>query len=159
MNIKISIFILLCSIGILSCYKTPTYPVEPAIEFVSYNVNQPYIVGDTGIIRLSFTDGDGDIGNASSSSTDSNCFVYKSFVPGFLYPYVIPFIPKKGTTPGISGFIDLKLSSPKGGLFDPTSCLVLKHPLDTVTFTIQIKDRAGHLSNTINTPPLVVQCP
>ena len=53
-----------------SCTKEKVYPVEPHIEFVSLTKVQNNLgYDDKGILKLSFTDGDGDIG-LSDADTD-----------------------------------------------------------------------------------------
>jgi len=51
------VFILLGTFFISSCLKPEKFPDEPEIEFVSFEAQ-----GDSGIVVISFTDGDGDIG-------------------------------------------------------------------------------------------------
>jgi hypothetical protein len=160
MRLKVTI-LMVSLLGIMSCYKTPTYPIVPHIDFAGYTVNQPYIIPDTGNLRITFTDGDGDLGmlNNSDSGTLSKVFIY-NIKYSLTSPSYIPIIPQKGTTKAISGSIDIKLAGSLGvGLFDRSSCLLFQHPLDTLTFSIYIVDRAGNKSNVITTPPLVVSCP
>lgn len=163
MKLKLSILIVAVSfLGIVSCFKTPEYPIEPEIKFQSYSVVQPYTIPDTGNIRITFTDGDGDLGKLSNDDSASPSRIYIRDVKYALnkVPQVLPIIPQKGTTKAISGSIDIKLAGASGvGLFDGSSCLLYQHPYDTLVFEIYIKDRAGHVSNTITTPPLVVKCP
>ena len=160
---RIKLMILTISVcGISACYKTPTYPIEPHIEFQDYTVAQPYTITDTGNLRITFTDGDGDLGmlNNSDSGTLSKIYInnIKYALPSV--PRNIPIIPQKGTTKAISGTIDIKLAGSGGvGLLDESYCLLIQHPLDTLTFSIYIMDRAGHKSNVITTAPLVVRCP
>jgi hypothetical protein len=160
MRLKVTI-LMISLLGIMSCYKTPTYPIIPHIDFAGYTVTQPYIIPDTGNLRITFTDGDGDLGmlNNSDSGTLSKVFIY-NIKYSLTSPSNIPIIPQKGTTKAISGSIDIKLAGSLGvGLFDESSCLLFQHPLDTLTFSIYIVDRAGNKSNVITTPPLVVSCP
>ena len=139
MKLKLTIIFAVSFLGITACFKTPEYPIEPVIKFVSYGTVQPYIIPDTGNIRITFTD--------VKYSLDKT-------------PQVLPIIPQKGTTKAISGTIDIKLAGSSGiGLFDESSCLLYQHPYDTLIFEIYIKDRAGNKSNVITTPPLVVSCP
>lgn len=156
------IVLVISVLGIASCYKTPSYPVEPHIDFQDYSVTQPYTITDTGNLRISFTDGDGDLGMLSNSDSGTLSKIYITNIKYSLpsVPRNIPIIPQKGTTKAISGTIDIKLAGSGGvGLLDESSCLLIQHPLDTLTFSIYIMDRAGHKSNVITTPPLVVQCP
>jgi hypothetical protein len=162
MKLKLTIIFAVSFLGITACFKTPEYPIEPVIKFVSYSTVQPYIIPDTGNIRISFTDGDGDLGKLRNNDSGS---LSRIFIRDVKYsldktPQVLPIIPQKGTTKAISGTIDIKLAGSSGiGLFDESSCLLYQHPYDTLIFEIYIKDRAGNKSNVITTPPLVVSCP
>jgi hypothetical protein len=161
MRLKIIVFAI-SILGISSCYKTPEYPDEPHIEFENYTVQQPYTISDTGNLRVTFTDGDGDLGmlNNSDSGTASKIFIYNVKYSLASIPRNIPIIPQKGTTKAISGSIDIKLAGAGGiGLLDESACLLIQHPVDTLVFSIYIQDRAGHKSNVITTTPLLVKCP
>ncbi len=162
MKLKLAIIFTISILGIFSCYKTPEYPIEPVIAFDSYSVNQPYTIPDTGNLRITFTDGDGDLGKTSNGDSGTISKIYITNIKYSLakIPQPIPIIPQKGTTKAISGTIDIKLAGSSGvGLFDASSCLLFQHPLDTLTYEIYIMDRAGHKSNVLITPPLVVRCP
>jgi hypothetical protein len=165
MKIKISILSILILLGIASCYKTPEYPVVPFIEFDSYSVSGIYTIGTVENLRISFTDGDGDLGLVSNNDTVNINSLVVSCVnyPTLTYISSIPRIPSKGTSKGISGTIDIKLNS----LITELGCSLgfdslgttFKVPTDTLRFNVFIKDRAGNQSNTIVTPGLVIQCP
>jgi hypothetical protein len=162
MNKNTFFLALITLLGVMSCYKTPTYPKEPHIEFESYTVAQPYTITDTGNLRIRFTDGDGDLGmlNNTDSATLSKIYIYNIKYGLASVPRNIPIIPKKGTTDAISGTIDIKLAGTGGvGLLDESACLLIQQPIDTLTFSIYIQDRAGNKSNVITTPPLLVKCP
>ena len=140
-----------------SCYKPPTFPIEPAITFDGYDISGIYTPGSIGNILLGFTDGDGDLGKTSNDDTVN---VKNVVIKNLKYPFLIdslnlPLIPKKGTADAISGTIEIKLKS----LIDESDCLILKKPTDTLSFEIRIIDRAGHISNTVTTSDVVVQCP
>jgi len=140
-----------------SCYKTPEYPDTPAIEFDSYTVAQPYTVGDPGYIRINFTDGGGDFGRLDNSTVDSSCFITNSIFHTTL-KYVIPVIPKNGTSDNISGTIDIDLKSVLDSLGCEGILYQYDYPFDTVSYEIVVKDRSGHYSNSITTPPLIFKC-
>ena len=57
LNTKIILVLSFAVSFLASCLKPQSFPVEPAIEFVSFEAQ-----GDSGVITFSFTDGDGDIG-------------------------------------------------------------------------------------------------
>lgn len=144
---------------VTSCYKTPKYSETPAIKFDSYSVTEPYTVGTSGYLRIKFEDGGGDLGRANNSDSTKNCLVTKTKYNSTL-EMILPVIPNKGTSSDVSGYIDLSLLS----ILDETGCIdfgsgsTYHKPYDTTSFQIIIKDRSGHISNTLVTPPLIFKC-
>ena len=143
----------------LSCIKGPDFPDEPRLEFVSISrtvLNQGLDEDSTELI-LSFTDGDGNLGNEQ----DLNVFFIdlrdtsQSFTT-----YRIPFIPEEGVANGISGELYIELES---------SCCIYENnqppctpsdefPMDTVQYEVYIVDRAGNESNRVLIPPITLLC-
>ncbi len=160
MNNRILILILtaVSCFGMVSCYKTPQYPIEPTLTFDTINVANPYQALTAGSIFLKFTDGDCDLGLIS---TDNQVNINSSFIKTVKYNKEdtsnIPFIPKRGTSDAISGTIEIKLGGSLGGIIDESDLLLLQKPLDTLVFDIYIRDRAGHNSNVVTTPPLIIK--
>lgn len=143
-----------------SCIEDTNYPVEPKIKFESFRkVNQD----STGIITLSFTDGDGDIGLSESDTLypyDStyfyNFFLYIFERKNGQYDSVQTSIPFHGRIPllenveegeSIEGEIEMELDIFSMDVFIPG---------DTVVFDIFIVDRALHHSNTVRTSPIIL---
>lgn len=161
MKIKIIIFAVITLTTIVSCYKTPEYPIEPTLKFDSYDVTNPYTALTNGSMYFTFTDGDGDLGKTSNSDTvNVNSIIIKTIKYNKIDTANIPYIPKKGTSDAISGKIEVKIYNDvlQGGFLDESDVLlVLQRPLDTLVFEVFIKDRAGHISNTVTTPPLIVK--
>ncbi len=149
------------------CSKPPVYPAEPVIEYVG--VNQTTIRQSSGtsdqldtlIISFSFTDGDGDLGSPDSI----NVFLTDNR-DGFSHPFKINRIPQLGAGNGIMGQIDIKLTnSPDTKYFCCTypntnlTCIPNpQYPTDTMSYSIQLRDRAGNLSNIITTEPIILLC-
>ncbi len=137
------------------CVSPPEYPVEPYIEFVSMS---SLLIDEDGtdpvILRISFTDGDGDIGHGDpqiEADTTRNVFLEDSRVPGFPIYYHIDAVDEGRSVKAISGFIDLRFNS---GFF---GCLSLEAQ-DTLSLSMYIVDRAGNRSNTIRTPTITLNC-
>jgi hypothetical protein len=109
-------------------------------------------------IHFSFTDGDGDLSQTDSDSVD--IFLVDSRL-GIQTPFGIPLIPEEGTGNGISGdiFINLINTNAVCCIFNNTFCEIdERFPVDTFSYSIQIMDRAGHLSNIIRTTPIEILC-
>lgn len=143
------------------CVKPPDYPDEPVIDFKTLSKNTMYQATfgqDSVVITFSFTDGDGDLG---FQDDQSSIFIVDGRDSFSKPPYRIPYIEQQGAGNGISGEISIVV---------PTTCCIYPPPLppcdtvnppqllDTVFYWIQIKDRAGHLSNQIETAPITLIC-
>lgn len=170
-------YLLLLPVFISGCGDKPSYGIEPEITFLSISrsiANQNSIGNDTVTVVFAFTDGDGDLGYQESGQNDtSSCdlcstgtcnqnqfdLYFKDTRNGCTILYKIPYIPPKGSTNAISGDIDFVaptgccIYSPTAGCFPNPA-----HPLDTVVFTVQIRDRAGHFSNSIELPEIILHC-
>ena len=149
--------------GALStCSKPPTYPDEPQIEYRGTNKasvlqGNPQLPIDTLLVFFSFTDGDGDISFPSDSLdiflTDSRTDLTTNLR--------FPVIPAEGTGNGISGEVTLRLIN-RDYLCCINNNFICRidpaFPRDTVSFTVQIRDRAGNLSNKIQTETIELRC-
>ena len=144
------LFILCLSAAFYTCVNPPNFPETPVITFK--NVDRTFINENTDSVRLmfSFTDGDGDLG-LTQSDTSTNTFVtdIRSGKKDFTYRYRLPYVTPGGMIKDISGDITITL---------PGVTCVPGKTLDSVVYKIQIKDRAGHLSNIIQSPQLIVKC-
>jgi hypothetical protein len=147
------------------CTKEEVFPPEPAITFISFTKtlsNLPY--DDKGVLKIFFTDGDGDLGLDESDSMppfDKNSIYYYNFfikyfekqhgifvevsLPMVLYAR-IPRIESKGNSPSIKGEIELELNYNN-----------YLSPFDTVKLEASICDRALHMSNVITVPEIIVK--
>ncbi len=165
--------------GIAACSSPPDYPIEPEIKFLSLSTDtvlQTPPSGESGgtvRVILEFTDGDGDIGY-EGVNTDScilcdpelgclqnktfNLFVFDHRLPNCLSPYQVPYIPQRGSSDAISGTIDLEIFPVCCISKDGFPCLSNVGTFDTVYYSIQIKDRAGHQSNRLELPPIIIEC-
>ncbi len=147
-----------------SCMKDKEFPIEPQIAFRSFTkvVIPPDSIPQLLIMSISFTDGDGDIGLASSDTIppyDFNLFidVYK-MINGQMEMIIFP-----DTTVNFNGRIPIVAENPdnkpiEGVIEYNFDYLLIRSFLfnDTVAFDVSLKDRALHQSNSIRTPALVV---
>lgn len=158
-------FILLA--GALACSTPPEYPFEPIITYEGLNrVSIPQSSGtqsdlDTLIIRMGFTDGDGDLGDKDSI----NIFLTDSR-DGFEHVFKINEIPELGSGRSISGEIAIKLTNNSSTKYfcctfpnTRVTCIPsTEYPEDTMSYSIRIRDRAGNWSNTIRTETFRILC-
>lgn len=156
--------ILLALIGISlmgSCLTPPDYPVEPIIKYVGMTRNsmkQSAYPIDSTSVTISYTDGDGDLGDDNLVNVT---FIDKrNNIEGETFK--IPFIPQQGAGKGISGDITFKVHTTccdYPDWSDDVDCQPSTNfPVDTLVYEIYIKDRAGHESNHIQTAPIYLLC-
>ena len=156
-----------------SCKKYDDYPPEPDIEFMDFTLlRDAQGIDQRGVLRFSFTDGDGNIGlydNDSLPPYDYNLFIRYfeqqngTFKEVFLVTptYIndstivydtatfngrIPILTPAGKNKAISGEIE--------------DTLFVNNPLssfDTIMFELYIQDRDLNKSNVIQTPPIVIK--
>ena len=152
--------IMILFLGIISsCITRPDFPIEPEIEFVSMEDNrmiQNSFNTDSIRVTFSFTDGDGDLGDKDSL----NIFIRDSRDQFIASKYRLPELPPEGAQRGVRGEITVTIYTtccifPDG---TPPCEASLEFPTDTLRYELYIKDRAGHVSNTIQTAPIILVC-
>lgn len=148
-----------------SCKKPDNYPIDPHIEFLGFEQQ-----ADSAVFRISFTDGDGDIGLAqkdtfppfNSKSPHYNNFVMKqqyldtitgkyeyAIIPGTLHDTLsnsirIDRIKKVGTESGLNGELQVYISTP--------------YSLNKYfRYECYLEDRALHRSNLLVTPTFTLK--
>jgi hypothetical protein len=155
---------------IVGCVQPPEYPIEPVIEFKSISpqiaLQEPFYTRPDTVytdIYFTFTDGDGDIGSDDSTL---NVTIIDERVPNVPYKFQLPKVDPGGAGNGISGEVLCRLPpnccipDPVNGIPRPPCDTTDNNDQlrDTVIYTIQISDRAGHMSNIVKTAPLVLIC-
>lgn len=145
-----------------ACVRKPDFPDIPHLEFTGMDKTamiQGNLNSDSIYIYLKFTDGDGDLGFETTDSLP-NLFVIDSRTGNIAESIKIPKLPDTGTGNGVSGEIELKLY---------TTCCLFKNnippcsvidsiPFDTLFYKIYLIDRAGNVSDTVSTEPIVLEC-
>ncbi len=153
---------LLLFVAAAGCLKEEDYPIIPEIKFEDFILllNTQTGIIERGVLRISFKDGDGDIGlnrNDTAPPYDFNLFIdyfeirNRDTVRVYQVDPVsgdtstfnarIPILTPKGSEKGIKGEIEDTLF-----IYDPTSSY------DTILFRVYLVDRALHKSNVIHTP-------
>lgn len=153
------------SISLLSCLKPAEFPIEPIITFSHF---ERY--GDTGVIFINFTDGDGDIGLSSTQDDppfDTSSIYYHNlfisyyekvdgvFQPGLSVPagepiefnYRVQYITPEGQNKALRGEIRVTLAP---SFYNPFSS-----DSDTILYKIRLCDRALHMSNEVESGEIV----
>lgn len=148
-----------------SCKKKEKYPVEPHIEFISFTKIQNSLgIEDKGTLKISFTDGDGDVGLRKEDTLapydSASRFFYNFFITYYEKQkgnYVavplsvtnnsrIPDLTPDGEDKTLNGEIEITLF-----INNPFS------QYDTIRFDVGIADRALHESNIITTPDIIIK--
>ena len=150
------------SLTVLSCSDNPNFSDVPEIEFLSFSKNeltQNSLNTDSLFIRISFQDGDGDIG-LDESDISQNLILTDNRTGEVFDRYKIPTIPIQGAQNGIQGEIMIKVFT--------TCCIFpdmippcespVSFPTNELSFDIQLTDRAGNDSNVVTTQSITLLC-
>lgn len=148
----VSFFVVLALVSVFSCTKEkmstieddllPDIDIEPQIELLSVSASQVKAYEDPLVFRIKYLDGDGDLG--TEDPDDYTIELVDQRDPGlliFLY-HLSPRAPLNASI-AIQGELDIVL--------DHTILLNVANTTETTTFTLRIRDRAGHWSNTAET--------
>lgn len=159
----LSLFVVLTLLS--SCTQPPNYPDVPEIMNVQLNKlairqGNQFNPTDTLSVSFDFTDGDGDLG----FEQDTIDIFLQDSRDDFETTFRIPFIPNQGTNNGISGTLTVKIVNtpfnicctfPDGS----TACQPnTTFPIDTFSYGIRIRDRAGNFSNKLQTDQITILC-
>ncbi|RLD48880.1 MAG: hypothetical protein DRI94_11900 [Bacteroidetes bacterium] len=161
------LFIILILLVFFSCKKPQTYSEIPNLEYKSFELKDTIDLLDnkikSGILTVSFTDGDGDIGlNPSDTLTPfdtSSIYYYNLYIDVYKMQndtlvfqdlqvplrYRIQDLTPLGQNKTLKGKIKVSINY---NYYENN---------DTFKYNIYIYDRALHKSNVIETPTLIIQ--
>ena len=167
MRFKSTTFFVFVIFLIAGCIQPPDYPIEPVIEYQSLS-KTTLLSGKDGedqtYLVVSFTDGDGDLGQPQGNGSIELDFTLIDSRTGAVdEKFGIPFVPELGAANGISGEITARIF---------TSCCIYpdwvtdaigceksnQYLIDTLVYEVYITDRAGNESNHIFTDPIYILC-
>ncbi len=165
-SIKALLFFVVAGLSVASCYREPSFSLQPEIEFSRIEkfirIDQFTTARkDSVVISVKFRDGDGDLGlnteeiTKAQQTNDFNYIIrsfrrvrgnfteYESLVPisGFF-----PRLKDDGKTGPIEGTLSYSMNFEHA--FTPKK--------DTVKFMIQLKDRSGNLSNSVESEQIIL---
>jgi hypothetical protein len=136
------------------CKKPNSYPDTPVITFKSLTVQQENGFDVSVHLIVSFTDGDGDIGNNSPEAGDPPNFVvlmdtlhngnWGTNDNHFIFSGTLPYLTPTGSNRALKGDVATDILLQWG------------HPNDTIRYQVYIVDRAMNQSNTIITPEIII---
>jgi hypothetical protein len=147
----------LVSVLAVSCSTDPVFSIVPEIEYVDIQPREAIENVDSILITISFTDGDGDLGDLPNSGTQSITIRDNRVLPdGSLLPdslaisrFSIPDLSSNARNPSIQGKIFITLS--------PTLVFPRNLSEQQVPFSVFIQDRSEHQSNVIQTEPILLK--
>jgi len=166
-TLVITLFLLL--ILTYGCRKYDSYPIVPHIELNSFQKFADTLgIDQIGVIGLSFTDGDGDIGLTAAQNT--GVYQFNLFIKYFekqkgAFKEIILTTPNPQTgkpdTSWFNGRIpDItpagKTKAISGEITDTLFINNIASPYDTIKYQIYIQDRALNKSNVVETPEIVI---
>ncbi len=158
-------YILLISLfaGLTGCIKEEQYPLEPQIEYAGFATAKDITGKDSlGIISITYTDGDGNIGLYSWDTIEPYKYnFYLKFLQmvnnqlvevipadtSITFNARIPILTPEGRNKNIKGNISMYLE-----LYFARQMLLS----DTIAFEMYIKDRDLNESNVIETPLYII---
>lgn len=168
-----TIIIILVLLISISCKKYEEYPPEPLLEFTDFLILRDTAgIDQRGIIKMTYTDGDGNIGLNDSDTVapyDYNLFIKYFELQKGVFKEIFLITPNYINdstviydTATFNGRIPILTPAGKNkairGEIEDT--LFINNPLsvyDTIKFEVYIVDRDLNKSNTISTPPIVVK--
>lgn len=150
-------FALLLSLS--GCNTSQPFPDTPEITFVSITPSEiAQLSGDIKVV-FHYQDGDGDLGDDGSGVGEANKSIFvtdtRAIMPDSLAlsSYKIPNLTPDARRPSIQGEMEVSIPAPfhctfLGGASGCTDNVVI--------FEIYIRDRAGNVSNVIQTDPVTI---
>jgi len=120
---------------------------DPVIELVSVTPTTVTQFEDAIVFTISYTDGNGDIGNSDADNTSLE-LVDNRDPSNLVESFHIPPVTPAGTTIMIQGTLEVFL--------DRTAILNDDNSSETTTFSIRLRDRAGTWSNTVTTGTITI---
>lgn len=109
-------------------------------------------------MNINFTDGDGDIGGQNSEIVYEYTRTANGLTADASFPTALDEIPSRGSSKGIEGIISVILRNTES--FQSFQCDSGRDSaeIQPTTFEVYLLDRAGNMSNVIETPPLSFKC-
>lgn len=142
------LFAILIGTSVLwSCSKDIELSTTPEIELVSAGPSSVVELQDSIRFVIRYEDGDGDLGE---NDPDAKNFYLRDERINLVYEFRIrELVPDQASVP-ITGTLRLTL---------PNTVITDGSQSQQVVYSIWIKDRAGHQSNTVTTDPITVTAP
>ncbi len=131
--------------GMAGCSKEKVISATPEIKFIAMSPGTAQKYVDEVKVTIEYTDGDGDLGENTSDVKNLFCTDSRNNVT---YQFRINQLAPDEANIIINGQVSFNL--PPQGFVDDNNTS------ETATYSIYVKDRAGNVSNTIQTPALTI---
>ncbi|MFZ7115606.1 MAG: hypothetical protein ACO1G9_09535 [Bacteroidota bacterium] len=129
-----------------SCKKEEIeFDPTPKIEFIGISPVVANEYTDSVTVTIKYNDGDGDLGENATGV--KNCFVTDNRI-GITYEYRVKQLAPDDASIPIEGNLNIQLGGQ--GITDNST-------YQSVSYTIYLKDRAGHQSNSITTSSITIR--
>lgn len=147
-----------------SCIDAPSFNDTPELSNPQVLLARTPVSGaigatDTILLKFDFADGNGDIGYVLSDSNNIPpphvYLTFEEFDTTFTQ-YTIPILPANGGVPDITGTVTITILAGTGTFFGACQS---NPQVNTVTYSVFIKDRSGAASNEITFPTIPIDCP
>jgi hypothetical protein len=138
------LLVIALSLTIVGCKKEEKYSEIPEIEFVSLTPSSTTEFSQNIVLKLTYKDGDGDIGNEDPD-------VYSLYVKDARLPRADEYHIQPLTPPDQALQIEGELTVRLSGIF-----VLGNDSTETTKFTVKLKDRAGNWSNEVVTSSIRV---
>ena len=140
------LFLLGSLMWLSSCKKdVETMSIVPEISFVSIGPGSIYQNKDSVIIRISYRDGDGDLGENNSDVQNAEITNFRN---NLTYKFRIRQLAPTNANVAIQG--ELEFIIPGVAMENPSLST------ESTSFSIKITDRAGNTSNSITSNSIIV---
>src|ERR1043165_3872917 len=156
MKLRLILLSLICLTGVWACRKNNKSPL-PSINFISFAPDSVHggSYKDTAFLSFGFRDGDGDLGNDPATG-QYDVFLKDNRDATFpIMRYFFPPIPDDARDP-IDGLEGKGVIAIRAIYIVPRQDTLHKLHSDTVKYKMWIVDRAGNISDTIETTPLII---
>lgn len=151
--LALALIYVMASVG---CNPPQAFPDEPRIEYVSMEPLEIREDNDSGVVvTIHFEDGDGDLGYENLDEDSPKDFIIidnRDNIPANIPPDAnssnLPYLTPDARNPSIQGTI--KMTAPGQRVYG------IFAEQEKTTYTIYIRDRAGNVSNEIETDTLTI---
>ena len=139
--------LLIVSALMVACGEDVTFDATPSIELSHIGPETVVELEDSIRIVVAYEDGDGDLGE---NSPDAKNFFLRDNRIDLVYQFRIKELVPDGASVPIRGTLELTL---------PNTVITDGSSQQDVTYTIWVKDRAGHQSNMVTSGPITIVAP